>query len=192
MMDMLQGINPLDLLKSGFQSISGMGGGAEAGATQGSAATGGVDFAKIIMSQIDTDGDGKISTEEMNAGAEKLKGSLSQLNGVSSQMRAHSANSQNTADTSSMISLLDGNGNSTLDITETSLTQGAFSKIDIDGNGQISSAELTAIAGKANGTNASDKIKATQQECVSLLSELQAKGAAKQYETTQSTAKKAA
>ena len=185
----IQGIDQADLLKSYLSSANGVNGissSSDANATSDSASTGGVDFQKIIMAQLDTDGDGKISSEELAAGSNKLTGALSQLNDITSQMRAHTAKDKNTSVAANLIGELDSNGNSTLDITESGLTQDEFKKIDIDGNGQLSQNELSALADKAKGSNASTKITASQSECVSILSQLQSKGYVRQYEAAQS------
>ncbi len=180
----VQGIDQADWLKSLTGSTgeaSSLLGSSSASSTDGASSASQSEFAKIIMAQLDTDGDGKISAEEMQDAADKVKNALGQLNDISSKMRA----SKGQASAATIISQLDANGNSSLDITETGLTQEAFSKIDSDGNGQIAKDELTSLIDKAKGAKSSTKIKASQADCVNILSELQSKGAARQYEAAQ-------
>ena len=181
-------------LKSYLASANGSSSTSSASSTSSTKKNTGVsqsDFAKIIMAQLDTDGDGQISAEELQAGTAKLKNSLSSLNDISSQMRSCNAKGNSSATASTLISELDSNGDSNIDITEAGLSQADFSKIDIDGNGKLSADELTALADKANGSSSSTKIKATQSDCINILNQLQAKGAVRQYQASQSTAQAA-
>lgn len=100
----IQGVNQAELLKSFLSQSNGIDGASaansnlSANSAKGTAAANGVSFSKIIMSQLDTDGDGKISQAEMAAGAQKFKSSLSQLNDINAQMRATNAQSQTAVD----------------------------------------------------------------------------------------------
>jgi hypothetical protein len=179
-MSEIQGID----MSSWLPSLSSTTGSDAASSSSSSASASSIDFASIIKAQLDTDGDGEISQSEMQTGGQKLKNTLAQLNGISSQMRAHNTNSSSSTDASSIINQLDSNGDSALDITEVKMTQADFDKIDINKDGKLTLDELTSAASKAQGgRNASSSLKASQAECSSILSQLQATCSVKQYET---------
>jgi len=141
-------------------------------------------FAQILIAKLDKNGDGEVSAQELKEGARQFRQTLQQLNGISSQMRASEAQ----ASASELLAKLSKNGSASLDITDTGLTQIDFTKIDSNTDGQLSKAELQAVIDKAAGKSSSTSVAATQEECSSILSELQGKSLVKQYEVLKKAA----
>jgi Ca2+-binding EF-hand superfamily protein len=159
--------------------------------TSASSQTQGGGFADILLKKLDKDGDGTLSKEELTQAVSTIKNSLSQLNDIASQMRAVGAKSSSQAKAAELMSALDANGSSDIDISECGLSQDDFMKVDADGDGRLSMSELSGMIDKAGGKAAGLKMRAGQSDCQNVLAQLQSKASTRQYETNSSIAQAA-
>lgn len=110
------------------------------------------DFASSIISALDTDGDGVISSSELEAALQSSQDILSSLNDSSAQSRAFEAgqqqppspppSSEETA--SSIVSDLDADGDGVVSAKESGLSESQFSSLDSDGDGSLTTDELSS------------------------------------------------
>lgn len=120
----------------------------EAASTDGSEATSdsSTDFASAIISALDKDGDGSVSSDELNSIFQSAKSLLSFLDDNASQSRAFEANqpspSEETA--SNIISDLDADGDGSVNATESGLAGSQFASLDTDGDGSLTSEEISS------------------------------------------------
>ncbi|OGV55597.1 MAG: hypothetical protein A2017_14690 [Lentisphaerae bacterium GWF2_44_16] len=106
------------------------------------------DFINQVFTNMDTDGDGQISSEELSKTLEDSQGLLAALNEVTSQMAAFQAQNQEVPDFASMasdiISEKDTDGDSAVSLAESGLTESMFSNIDTDSDGSLTSDEIAS------------------------------------------------
>jgi len=114
-------------------------------------------FAKILVGSLDTDGDGKVSTEEAEAGTEKIQEMLQSLNQQSSTKAYETQNSSGADAVNTAFSTLDTNNDGQISEDELASALGSvdssasndtvtavFDQLDTNGNGSISKDELDA------------------------------------------------
>jgi Ca2+-binding EF-hand superfamily protein len=98
--------------------------------------------AEDIFSELDADGDGSISETEFQTAFEETKGLLDTLS-ASSQMKAFSLqNADYSGMASAVISDRDSDGDGSLSLSETDMTEERFSTVDTDGDGVLSAEEI--------------------------------------------------
>lgn len=106
------------------------------------------DFINQVFTNMDTDGDGQISSEELSKSLEDSQGLLAALNEASSQMAAFQAQNQEGPDFAAMasdiISEKDTDGDTTISLEESGLDENLFSNIDTDSDGTLTSEEIAS------------------------------------------------